>query len=400
MRLHYKSIMTAMVRNEGSKMTGETKKILKKLVCVGMFALAVAGGVREAKGYTVTQLTFEPSYDGEPAWSPDGNEIAFVSDRDGNYEIYVMDANGSNQERLTYNIYSDRRPAWSPNGVEIAFVSNRGGASGLYLMKSDGSNQRRLIVSEDIEVVGYPCSFIVDPAWSPDGSKIVFSAGWALPPVEPSIVSDLFILELATGILSQFTNGPYSGMWPDIDTDSSPSWSPDGDKVVYVSKKPGGGIKVKNISGSEYSVFYTSYLLNVEWSPRVDFFTFSNGGGGPNIYILPVQSETGIPIGEPVWLTYGLVPSWSPDGTKIAFFYDFDIWVISGIRVLTTDLYHDGIVNLLDFSVFADCWRQDDPLADIAQDGGDGVVDFLDLAKLSEEWLETEEWYPQMSDVW
>ena len=161
-----------------------------------------------------------------------------------------------------------------------------------------------------------------------------------------------------------------------------------------VSHKPGGGIKVKNISGSEYSVFYIPfYLLNVEWSPRGDFFTFSDGVGGANIYLLPVKSETGIPIGEPVWLTYGLDLSWSPDGTKIAFSYERDIWVISGIRVLTTDLYPDGIVNLLDFSVFADCWRQDEPIADIAQDGGDDMVDFMELAKLCEEWLQTEEWY-------
>ncbi len=55
--------------------------------------------------------------------------------------------------------------------------------------------------------------------------------------------------------------------------------------------------------------------------------------------------------------------------------------------------YPDGIVNLLDFSVFADCWRKDDPLADIAPDGGDDMVDFMDIAKLCEEWLHTEEWY-------
>lgn len=374
-------------------MIGGTKKILKKMVYVGVFALTVAGGVREAKGYTVTQLTFEPSNESKPAWSPDGSKIAFVSDRDGNYEIYVMDANGSNQERLTYNIYSDGTPAWSPDGTMIAFASNKDGSPGIYSMNCDGSKQERLVACENIEVLGSPCSFCGEPAWSPDGANIVFGTGWTWPIVEPYSVSDLYILELAGGTLRQFTDGPYSGMWPGFDTDSSPSWSPDGDKIVYISYKPGGGIKVKNMSGSEYSVFTFAYLDDVEWAPRGGMFTFSNGYGGPNIYIMPVQSETGIPIVEPVWVTYGLNPSWSPDGTKIAFSYDFDIWVISGIRDLTTDLYPDGIVNLLDFSVFADCWRQDEPLADIASEGDDDIVDFLDLARLCDEWLQTEEWY-------
>ncbi len=372
-------------------MNGGTKKSLKKLVCVALVGLSL-GVVREAKGYTVTQLTFEPGYEGEPAWSPDGNKIAFVSDRDGNYEIYVMDVNGSNQERLTYNIYSDRKPALSPDGNTIAFTSSREGTSGLYLMKSDGSNQRCLIVSEEIEVRGRPCSFIVDPAWSPDGSKICFSAGWVLLP-EYCAVSDLYILDLDTEVLSQFTNGPFTGICPYDDTDHSPSWSPEGDKIVYVSHKPGGGIKVKELLGSEYSVFYTPYLLNVEWSHRGDFFTFSDGYFGPNIYILAVQSETGTPIGEPAWLAYGVKPSWSPDGTKIAFSYDRDIWVISGIRVLTTDLYPDGIVNFLDFGFLANYFGQEESLADIAPSNGDGEVDFLDLARLAEEWLQTEQWY-------
>ncbi|MGB2808286.1 MAG: hypothetical protein WBC22_11120 [Sedimentisphaerales bacterium] len=384
-------------------MMGETNKILKKLVCVGMFALAVAGGVREAKGYTVTQLTFEPSYEGEPAWSPDGSKISFVSDRDGNYEIYVMDANGSNQKRLTYNIYSDRTPAWSPYGNIIAFTSSRDGTSEIYLMESNGSNQRR--VTDSYEILDRPwfgLTYSTSPAWSPDESKIAFEVGLIWD--NGSVYSDIYMLDMYDNTVGKITNDvPNPEMIiPSFNTDQSPSWLPDGDKIAYIIHKFQRGIKVKNVEATDpndrgYLVLHENpcWVYHVEWSPMGNNFAFSMACNsiGTSVYIIPVDRQTGIPTREPIWLTYGIDPSWSPDGTKIAYHWRGDIWVMSGFPALAADLYPDGIVNLLDFSVFADCWRQDEPLADFAPDGGDDIVDFLDLAKLAEEWLETEEWY-------
>ncbi len=80
-----------------------------------------------------------------PNWSPDGTEIAFTSNRDGNDEIYVMNADGSNQTRLTYNDAYDGMPAWSPDGTRIAFESRRdSNGSAIYVMNADGSNQTQL----------------------------------------------------------------------------------------------------------------------------------------------------------------------------------------------------------------------------------------------------------------
>ena len=68
-------------------------------------------------------------------------QIAFSSNREGNYEIYVMNADGGNQQRLTNNPHADWSPSWSPDGKRIAFSSDRDGASEIYVMDADGSNQ-------------------------------------------------------------------------------------------------------------------------------------------------------------------------------------------------------------------------------------------------------------------
>ena len=79
-----------------------------------------------------------------PSWSPDGSKILFISDQDGDTEIYVMDADGSNQAKLTDNEVADWQPSWSPDGSSIAFNSNRDGNWEIYAMNADGSNQIRL----------------------------------------------------------------------------------------------------------------------------------------------------------------------------------------------------------------------------------------------------------------
>jgi TolB protein len=71
------------------------------------------------------RLTDSPSEDWISSWAPDGSQIVFESKRDGNYEIYVMDSDGSDQQRLTINQTHDGFPTWSPDGMQIAFMSQR-----------------------------------------------------------------------------------------------------------------------------------------------------------------------------------------------------------------------------------------------------------------------------------
>jgi TolB protein len=98
-------------------------------------------------------------------WSPQHHEIAFGSTRDGNEEIYVMNADGTGVRRLTAEPGADANPAWSPTGHRIAFESNRDGNPEIYLMNGDGSGLKRLtsFAGQDTK-----------PSWSPNGNHIAF----------------------------------------------------------------------------------------------------------------------------------------------------------------------------------------------------------------------------------
>jgi hypothetical protein len=125
-------------------------------------------------GGTPVNLSNNAADDLLAAWSPDGTRLVFSSNRDGNYEIYVMDADGSNVRRLTDNPAEDHAPAWSPappgggtGGSQIAFYSNRDGNEEIYVMDADGSNPRNLTNHKAADWF---------PRWSPDGSQITFSS--------------------------------------------------------------------------------------------------------------------------------------------------------------------------------------------------------------------------------
>ena len=136
--------------------------------------------------------------------------IVFTSGRDGNAEIYVMDADGGNQENLTNNPAYDGQPDWSPDGTKIAFVSSRdGGTSQIHIMDADGENVIRL--TDGPRHKG-------DPDWSPDGGKIAFTVQ-----VGPSHIAVMGV------------DGKNREML--VDQARKPSWSPDGKKIAFVSER-------------------------------------------------------------------------------------------------------------------------------------------------------------------
>ncbi len=116
-------------------------------------------------GTNLCNLTQNGSLDIDPAWSPDGSKIAFASSRDGNYDIYVVNADGSDLRKLTDDPEGDTSPAWSPDGLKITFASYRScnGQSCIYVMNSDGSEQSEF---RNLPVFG------TSPTWSSDGSAL------------------------------------------------------------------------------------------------------------------------------------------------------------------------------------------------------------------------------------
>lgn len=141
-----------------------------------------------------------------------GEKIVFASNRDGNWEIYIMNPDGTRQERLTYDRAVDCDPVISPKGDQILFNSNRGGTRDLYLMDVDGRNVRPLF--------GFTAAYRTHPAWSPNGERIAYSqralGGVNIHTANADGTSVKLIVHLENA---------HSG---------DPVWSSDGTEIAYV----------------------------------------------------------------------------------------------------------------------------------------------------------------------
>jgi TolB protein len=171
----------------------------------------------KADGTQPINLTNHGAEDWTPAWSPDGGSIAFSSYRDGNWELYVMASDGSGLTRLTNDSGADYGPSWSPDGQEIAFHSNRDGNWEIYVVGRDGLGLRRLTEDEATDFA---------PAWSPDGTLVAFET-------YRDGNMEIYLMYADGSEAYNITNDPYSN-------EHGPCWARDGTRLLYFSNRDGG----------------------------------------------------------------------------------------------------------------------------------------------------------------
>lgn len=233
-------------------------------------------------------------------WSPNGQYLAFIArrdgSRDGDSEIYRVDADGSNVINLTQYPKGDGSPSWSPDGTKIAFSSFQEDSFQIYVMGIDGTNRHRL-TNLDNRVNG-------TPIWSPDGSKIAFTSG---PGLYQEGTRFIYVMD-ADG----------SNVTPLISVENDiryMTWSPDGTRIAFVQSDSldNLGLYVLNISTSGLT-HLTSTAANapIVWSPNNKHIAFA---GNQRLQLLEIDSM------KVVQLHDGLVGDvhWLPSDDQVAF---------------------------------------------------------------------------------
>jgi len=299
------------------------------------------------------RLTSDPGEEYAPAWSPDGQYIAYTSkDSRGNFDIALIKASGGQAARLTPNPTYDGLPSWSPDSQHIAFESYRDFHADIWVMDLDGQNPRKLTFSREGNFT---------PTWSPDGSRILYES----VPLnsDPSGNRELWVMnregkntrKLASGFNPEerdlfFASGHFHSTELEatlsqptkVLTVSKPyeiftcglSWSPDGKRIAFESVR-GGSISlwVMNSDGTN-PVQLTRDLSNnwhPAWSPDGKRIAFaSDRSGNYDIWIMDADGSNPAPLTQDPASDFR--PSWSPDGKRIVFTSlrsgTADLWVV------------------------------------------------------------------------
>jgi len=272
-----------------------------------------SGGVLDES--TLTQVTSSPGLDIFPSLSPDASSIAYSSDQNGSFEIYVKSLTpGGREIQLTSDGGENFEPAWSPDGKLIAYYSQKRG--GIWLIPALGGAASPLT------------DFGSRPAWSPDGSKIAFQSGAlldlgqtafdAMPP------STIWIVPTHGGTPRQITQpgNPPGGH-------GAPSWSPDGKRIAFSASSTGlGGVWSVSVNGGEAQRLAGGRLggfdFNPVYAPGAQALYFSGETVSASGLLRVAVSPAGIAQGDPetvknTGLTLYKQLNFSADGRTMAY---------------------------------------------------------------------------------
>lgn len=158
-------------------------------------------------------LTKKATNPGTPAWAPNGRRIAFSAYDKGYSQIFAVDDTGEGLVNLSDNLYHEGSPAWSPDGTRIAFVSNRDGDLDIYSMSACGGDEKRLTDTQGWDV---------SPSWSSDGKSILFISNRDGNP-------EIYVMDADGGRQRRITKNSFN--------ESDPVWSPDGDDIAFCSNQ-------------------------------------------------------------------------------------------------------------------------------------------------------------------
>ena len=310
------------------KQSSKTIRLLVTLACVvsvplsaHVFQIPIAYlqlfGAGDPGSMYIQSLYLPPVPSGpvDPRWSPNGQEIAFSMQG----SLWRVPATGGEAVQITCGSSYDSQPTWSPDSKQIAFTRDTGEVINLWVVDIDGQNLQQLTNSQ---------FFTVDPTWSPNGETILYSS------IDENRTVGIWTISIKTGLVTPVLTDSYQNI--------TPRWSPDGTAIVLVSNRPWGkrviqatgGIWIYRLGADEPEILIpeeTVWHAHPTWSPDGTKIAYSSIRTGEN-QLFVASSEAG----NPFRITFNdgdsYTPVWSPDGKSLAYISNadnqFTLWTI------------------------------------------------------------------------